>query len=72
MESLKTAWCRVMHHDIAYGGGDVYWCRKCLCRFPVPWVPTWQGRPDEKILLPPAAPPVGATGVSQAAHPVLS
>jgi hypothetical protein len=38
MSKLKLVWCRAMHDAIAYGGGDVYWCRKCLCRFPVPWV----------------------------------
>ena len=38
MAKLKVLWCRVMHRNIAYGGGDVYWCRKCLSRFPVPWI----------------------------------
>ena len=39
MANLKIVWCRVMHRDVAYGGGDVYWCRRCSCRFPVPWAP---------------------------------
>ena len=38
MSSIKAVWCRLTHNDIAYGGGRAYWCRKCLCRFPVPWL----------------------------------
>ncbi len=37
MPSLKSVWCRMAHRDVAYGGGEYYWCRRCLCRFPVPW-----------------------------------
>ncbi|HZS50308.1 MAG TPA: hypothetical protein VFA54_05570, partial [Bryobacterales bacterium] len=37
MPSLKSVWCRMTHRDVAYGGGEYYWCRRCLCRFPVPW-----------------------------------
>jgi hypothetical protein len=37
-QELKAGWCRMMHEDVAFGGGPHYWCRKCLCRFPVPWL----------------------------------
>jgi hypothetical protein len=37
MSRLKIFWCRLAHNDIAYGGGEVYWCRRCLSRFSVPW-----------------------------------
>lgn len=39
MDSLKVVWCQLMHDDIAYGGGRSYWCRRCLRRFTVPWLP---------------------------------
>ena len=41
-QELRTGWCRMMHDDVAFGGGPYYWCRKCLCRFSVPWL-TAQG-----------------------------
>ena len=34
----KVTWCRVMHDDIAYAGGEEYWCRRCHSRFLVPWL----------------------------------
>jgi hypothetical protein len=48
MSRFKPVWCRAMHRDIAYGGGGVYWCRRCLCRFPVPWVPAPNGKAQDR------------------------
>ena len=39
MSNLRVMWCQLMHDDIAYGGGRFYWCRRCLHRFSVPWLP---------------------------------
>ena len=38
MSKFKVVWCRMMHADIAYGGGRFYWCRRCRCSFAVPWL----------------------------------
>jgi hypothetical protein len=37
-QELRAGWCRMMHDDVAFGGGPYYWCRKCQCRFSVPWL----------------------------------
>src|ERR1041385_521923 len=39
MSKVKELWCRLLHDDIAYGGGGAYWCRRCFCKFQVPWQP---------------------------------
>lgn len=54
MSNWKVTWCRLVHNDIAYGGGGVYWCRRCLCRFPVPWLAVREGRREAKVDAPEA------------------
>ena len=49
-QELKVVWCRMIHDDVAYGGGPDYWCRKCLCRFPVPWLSAQHGRAEQSSL----------------------
>jgi hypothetical protein len=46
-QKLRTVWCRTMHDDVAFSGGQEYWCRKCLCRFSVPWLSAQNGSVKE-------------------------
>jgi hypothetical protein len=37
LEKLAYGWCRRTHRGVMYSGGDIYYCRTCLRKHPVPW-----------------------------------
>lgn len=34
---MKRIICRIFHRTLMYAGGNYYECRRCFCRWPVPW-----------------------------------
>jgi len=52
VEILKRVWCVLIHHrskrNMAYPGGPFWWCRRCGCRFPVPWADSGRDHGPDK------------------------
>lgn len=43
---MRRLICKLFHNAVMYGGGGEYVCRRCGCRWPVPWVAAVARKPE--------------------------